>query len=124
MDARATSSVLYPERSEGSPVEQRCRSNEAKSRRHRRCFAPLSIDLRSWRQSGVNRQPALLPIGETILINVNIIELNSPQLLREHVRVFAVATRAVDDDRQILISRVAPLGVEFVDFLVDIGFPH
>src|SRR5437773_5217685 len=66
----------------------------------------------------------LLPIRKPILVHIDIIELDAPQLLGQHVRVFAVAARAVDDDRLFLIARVAALSVELVHFAVDIGLPH
>src|SRR5437773_8404802 len=75
-------------------------------------------------RSRVNGATALLPVGESVLVDVDVVELNPPQLLCEHVGVLAVAARTIDHDGQILIFRIAPLREQLVDLLVDVGFPH
>src|SRR6202022_1248194 len=76
----------------------------------------------SWSRSRMDRL-SLLPVGETVLVDVDVVELNAPQLLRQHVRVFAVPAGAIDDDGKVLIAGIAPLGIEFVDFLIDVRLP-
>src|SRR5438309_7841870 len=77
-----------------------------------------------WCCAAVHRSPALLPIGEAVFVDVDVVVLDAPQLLREHVRVFAVAAGAVGDDRLRLLTRIAALFEELVHFLVDVGLPH
>src|ERR1051326_77993 len=77
----------------------------------------------SWIRSGVRRPVVRDPVGIAVLVDVDVVELDAPQLLREHVRFFAVAAGAVDDDRLRLLLLVAALGEELVDLLVDVGFP-
>src|SRR4051812_20982918 len=79
---------------------------------------------RSWFRSGVARRAVLLPVRKAVLVDVNIVEERSIQLLREHVRVLAVASAAINDDRQRLLRRILPLVEELREFVVDVGLPH
>src|SRR5213594_1781363 len=84
----------------------------------------LTFLVPSWSTSSVNCFAALLPVGEAVLVHINVVELDSPELLRQHVRVFAVPAGTVDDDRQILVPGIAALREQLIYFLVDVRFPH
>src|SRR2546421_718042 len=66
---------------------------------------------------------ARAPVGIAVLVDVDVVELDAPQFLREHVRVLAIAAGAVDDDRLRLLRRLAALVEELAHFVVDVGFP-
>ena len=72
----------------------------------------------------MRRGVVLLPVRETAFVDVDVVVLNAPQLLREHVRVLAIAAGAIDDDRLGLLLRVAALFEKFLHFLVDVRFPN
>src|SRR3954447_22766430 len=74
--------------------------------------------------SGVNGRAVLLPVGETVFVDVDVVELDAPELLREHVRILAIAAAAIDDDRKVLRRLIAALAEQLVHFLVDIRLPH
>src|ERR1043166_1736001 len=63
------------------------------------------------------------PVGVAVLVDVDVVELDAPQLLGEHVGVFALAAGAVDDDRLRLLPLVAALCEELVDLVVDVRLP-
>src|SRR5205814_3744082 len=75
-------------------------------------------------RSRMRRGVVLLPVRETAFVDVDVVVLNAPQLLREHVRVLAIAAGAIDDDRLGLLLRVAALFEKFLHFLVDVRFPN
>src|SRR5207248_1862987 len=72
----------------------------------------------------MRRRVVLLTVREAVFVDVDVVVLNAPQLLREHVRVLAIATGAIDDDRLGLLLRIAALFEKFLHLLVDVGFPH
>src|SRR5689334_16567364 len=87
-------------------------------------FSALSPSNSLGVRAGTDRAAALLPVGEAVLVDVHVVELDAPQLLREHVRVLARAAGAVDDDGLVLVRGVGALFEELVDLVVDVGFPH
>src|SRR5258708_33623948 len=64
-----------------------------------------------------------LPVGETVLVDIHVVEQGAVQFLGEHVRVLAVAAGAVDDDRQGLLLRILPLFPQPAHLVLDLGFP-
>src|SRR5438105_157627 len=87
------------------------------------CVLPRSATLKQPQSMALSRAGLVLPVREAVLIDVNIIELNAPELLREHVRILAIAAAAIDDDGKVLRGGIAALGEELLHFVIDVRLP-
>src|SRR6185369_9157005 len=65
-------------------------------------------------------QAALLPAGEAVLVDEEVVEPDHVELLSEHVRILAVSAAAVDDDRRVLVETLL---VERLDTVGDVRLP-
>src|SRR6185369_12472412 len=57
----------------------------------------------------MHRAAVLLPVRKAVLVDVDIVEQRAIELLGEHVRIFAIAAAAVDDDRERLLRGIGSL---------------